>query len=48
MIETVYFLELADNINHVKNHVDPIPFDMISKCIKYGQKQVWDTGLQPM
>lgn len=31
-IETVHFLELVENIKHVKNYVDPISFDMISKC----------------
>lgn len=46
MIGTVHFLELAENINLIENHVDLIPFDMISKCIKFVKKQVCNTGLQ--
>lgn len=34
MIEIVYFLDFIDNIDHLKNLVDRIPFYMISKCIK--------------
>lgn len=33
MIKTVHFLELAENINHIINQVDQIPFDIISKYI---------------
>lgn len=33
MIGIVYLLQIAENIDHVKNHIDRTPFDMISKCI---------------
>lgn len=34
IIETVHFLELTENTDHVKNQVDQIPFDIISKYIQ--------------
>lgn len=35
MIGTIYFLELVENINYTKNHVDRISFNIILKCIAF-------------
>lgn len=43
MIGTVHFLELAENINHVKNHVDPISFDMCYTIISFFSLTNWLT-----
>lgn len=40
------FLELVENISYVKNHIDPIQFDMILKRIEFVKNQLCE--LQPM
>lgn len=39
----VHFLKLAEDVDHDENHVDRIPWDMISKCIKFVRKKVCNT-----
>lgn len=35
MIRIVHFLKFVENISHVKNHIDRIPFYTTSKCINF-------------